>query len=365
MYLEASAGCDSSEAILLSPCLFIDSNITTSPIVEFAYHMDGNGMGKLQVDLITENGIIKNAIPKIEGDQGSSWQTAQINLQPYLGQNVIVRFRGKTGFGFRSDLSLDYFKVFDNSVTAPTSSFSVVNSGACTNDTITFQDNSTGTINNYQWSFGAGATPATANTAGPHKVVYSSGGAKLVSLTVSNAGGSDVTNNSAFVKGEPNTNFSSTVNLNTVNFNDASAFSPTAWHWDFGDGDTSNLQNPTHIYWATGTYAVSLTTTNNCGSATFVDSVTINAISLEEELLKQVQLFPNPTEGQLNLNLPDGLITKSALRITDLSGRLINKMESGSLKAHNHLNLSKLPKGVYLIELSTDAGQRNFRVLLR
>ena len=34
---------------------------------------------------------------------------------------------------------------------------------------------------------------------------------------------------------------------------------PTAWHWDFGDGTTSTLQNPSHTYTAMGTYPVSLT----------------------------------------------------------------------------------------------------------
>jgi PKD repeat protein len=32
----------------------------------------------------------------------------------------------------------------------------------------------------------------------------------------------------------------------------------TSWHWDFGDGDTSNIQNPTHIYSTSGVYDVTL-----------------------------------------------------------------------------------------------------------
>ncbi|SFS62516.1 SprB repeat-containing protein, partial [Lutibacter maritimus] len=39
----------------------------------------------------------------------------------------------------------------------------------------------------YSWNFGAGASPATANTVGPHTVTYSSGGSKMVSLTVTDA----------------------------------------------------------------------------------------------------------------------------------------------------------------------------------
>jgi gliding motility-associated-like protein len=37
------------------------------------------------------------------------------------------------------------------------------------------------------------------------------------------------------------------------------------WHWDFGDGNTSNLSNPTHSFADTGMYKVSLVITNNYG----------------------------------------------------------------------------------------------------
>lgn len=48
----------------------------------------------------------------------------------------------------------------------------------------TFTDASTCNITSWSWNFGADATPATANTAGPHLVTYSSGGLKTVSLTL-------------------------------------------------------------------------------------------------------------------------------------------------------------------------------------
>lgn len=54
----------------------------------------------------------------------------------------------------------------------------------------------------------------------------------------------------------------------TVSFNDASLGVISSWLWDFGDGATSTLQNPTHIYTETGTFTVSLTVTGDEGSTT-------------------------------------------------------------------------------------------------
>ena len=52
----------------------------------------------------------------------------------------------------------------------------------------------------------------------------------------------------------------------SVQFNDTSTGSPTAWIWDFGDGTTSAEQNATHTYTSTGSFTVSLTASNTAGS---------------------------------------------------------------------------------------------------
>ncbi|WP_292463940.1 PGF-pre-PGF domain-containing protein [Methanolobus sp.] len=51
-----------------------------------------------------------------------------------------------------------------------------------------------------------------------------------------------------------------------VRFTDTSSGEPTSWLWDFGDGSTSNLQNPANTYMASGNYTVSLTVSNANGS---------------------------------------------------------------------------------------------------
>ncbi|MEI6669474.1 MAG: PKD domain-containing protein [Acidobacteriota bacterium] len=62
-----------------------------------------------------------------------------------------------------------------------------------------------------------------------------------------------------------------------VQFTDTSTGSPTAWSWNFGDGATSTLQHPTHVYAASGSVTVTLVATNARGSGTAISAVTVGA----------------------------------------------------------------------------------------
>lgn len=64
----------------------------------------------------------------------------------------------------------------------------------------------------------------------------------------------------------PTAGYSKVINYLTVAFTDTSVNSPTTWLWDFGDGNTSNTQNPVHVYALPGSYTVTLTVTNADGS---------------------------------------------------------------------------------------------------
>ena len=73
----------------------------------------------------------------------------------------------------------------------------------------------------------------------------------------------------------PSANFSYAVNARNVQFTDLS--SPAiSWLWNFGDGGTSTLQNPEHIFTAPGNYQVCLQVTDSCGSSTYCNAVTVS-----------------------------------------------------------------------------------------
>jgi C1A family cysteine protease len=54
----------------------------------------------------------------------------------------------------------------------------------------------------------------------------------------------------------------------TIQFTDSSSNSPSTWLWNFGDGGTSTIQNPSHTYITSGTFTVTLKATNTYGNNT-------------------------------------------------------------------------------------------------
>ena len=61
-----------------------------------------------------------------------------------------------------------------------------------------------------------------------------------------------------------------------VKFNDESSNQPNNWLWDFGDGNTSNAENPSHLYSVAGIYNVSLIVSNSLGQDTILQSILVD-----------------------------------------------------------------------------------------
>lgn len=114
MYTEASSNNPSYTAGLQSPCL--DLSAATTATLAFSYHMFGVNMGTLDVEVSTDNGQTWSApIWTLSGDQGNAWDSASVDLTPYAGQSIKVRFLGTTGSGVRSDMAVDRVMVHTTS----------------------------------------------------------------------------------------------------------------------------------------------------------------------------------------------------------------------------------------------------------
>ena len=162
---------------------------------------------------------------------------------------------------------------------------------------VDFQDLSTGVPDQWFWDFGDGTTSTQQNPS--H--TYTAPGLFTVSLTVSNELGADQDVRVAYVAVDvipPIAAFSQTpssgVSPLTVSFVDESTGGlPSTWLWDFGDGTTSVLSNPSHTYTFAGSFDVSLTVSNAYGS----DSLTKSAEIVVDFVPPVADFSGTPTSG--------------------------------------------------------------------
>jgi PKD repeat protein len=150
----------------------------------------------------------------------------------------------------------------------PTANYTFAN--ACLDDGISFTNTSSvssGSITAYAWDFGDGNNSSTASPS--H--MYAASGTYTVQLIVTTINScKDTVSKSVTVYPKPVAGFSTSnvcygLNMNFTDTSTISGGSITNYAWTFGDGNTSSVANPSHMYAASGTYNVQLIITSNVG----------------------------------------------------------------------------------------------------
>lgn len=152
--------------------------------------------------------------------------------------------------------------------------FSATPTEVCAGESVSFTDLSDGDVNFWVWYFGDGSESHEQNPV--HE--YNDTGYFTVMLYVENNGCGDTITIEQYIKvNPPVARFISSLDCSN-RFSRAfvdQSIGATSWNWDFGDGTTSTLQNPTHTYANSGLYNVVLTVTNGICTDDFTDSVNI------------------------------------------------------------------------------------------
>lgn len=159
------------------------------------------------------------------------------------------------------------------SVNPPVAQFSVSTQTVCVGNAISYTDQSTNTPISWNWTF-AGGTPSVSTTQNPN-VVYNTPGVYSVTLTVTNAFGSDteVMTNSITVNALPTVDAGNNATVCSGNATVLNASGATSYSWNPPTGlSSTTVSNPvanptiTTIYTVTGTQ-------NGCSKT---DVVTVN-----------------------------------------------------------------------------------------
>ncbi|MDD4985844.1 MAG: DUF2341 domain-containing protein, partial [Dehalococcoidales bacterium] len=201
------------------------------------------------------------------GDGATSTEQNPVHTYAANG-NYTVNITVSNSYGSNSCVKTDYITVGSG---IPVGAFIANTTSGNAPLTVQFIDTSTINPIAWSWDFGDGATSTEQNPV--H--TYAANGNYTVNFTISNIYGSNSCVKTEYItvgSGIPVASFTADVSNGflpfMVRFTDTSAVNPTAWAWDFGDGATSNEQNPVHTYTNVGNYTVNLTVSNSYGTNT-------------------------------------------------------------------------------------------------
>lgn len=202
-----------------------------------------------------------------------------------------------------------------------------------------------GSYSSYLWSSGQNTQTISPNTAGAY------------SVTVTDANGCNQNDMLILTYFSPVTAvFSSNATplSLSVNFQNTST-GATSYSWNFGDGNTSSQQNPTHVYAASGTYNVCLTATSADGCTNEqCSNITVNSLSNESFAQAGISMYPNPVSHMLNLSLPASF-SASSVSVIDATGTTVwqkNTASEGMLS----IDVQALRSGMYILRIQSAAG---------
>ncbi|MDD3702304.1 MAG: PKD domain-containing protein [Bacteroidales bacterium] len=192
----------------------------------------------------------------------------------------------------------------ENNIDKPTADFIGNPTNGIAPLTVKFNDQSSNNPTTWNWDFGDGSI---SNEQNPSKT-YTDAGTYTVKLTVLNSGGEDTQIKTDYITVTPSVNPPITDFIGSptngqapliVSFTDQSSNNPTSWYWDFGDGTTSNEQNPSKTYTDAGTYTITLTAINSGGEDTQIKTDYIIVTPLVNPPI--TDFIGSPTNGQAPL----------------------------------------------------------------
>lgn len=127
--------------------------------------------------------------------------------------------------------------------------------------------------------------------------------------------------------------------------------SASMWFWDFGDGNTSEEQNPVHIYDAPGIYTVTLTADGGCQT---VKTIELIISGVEDYNSGAIAIHPNPASDVVMIK-NSGTENPAHATIRDIQGRVVLATDLAAGYEWS-LNTSSLPTGMYALWISDAQG---------
>lgn len=246
-----------------------------------------------------------------------------------------------------------------SNIPPPVASFTADTTAACPGQCFTFTNTSTGgPFTSFAWTFN-GAVPPTSDQENPTFVCYLNEGVYPVSLTVTNANGSDTSTVNSFITiGAPAPTAQFTylqVNNYLANFTNAST-GATSYLWTFPGNVTSTNPNPSFNFPSEGNYTVTLIAYGPCTNDTIVRSVNIIKTAIEENpVFNGFNIYPNPGNNQLTISLAEAA-KNIIVEIFDPMGKLVSQYINLSGNTFS-FDTAPMAGGTYLVRVNVNGKQ--------
>ncbi len=141
-----------------------------------------------------------------------------------------------------------------------------------------------------------------------------------------------------------------------IRFTDLAFFDPDTWHWDFGDGGTSDIPAPLHTF-DPGYYHVCQTVSNQYATDSTCQWIEILPTDIREELDRQlpdITIIPNPFKDFIQITSRSGDFRPAHIQLYDMHGRLV--YQQNDILIPSRLYIPNFPGGIYLCTVKDEFG---------
>ncbi len=117
LYTETSnqgEGFPYKQAVLNSPCFDLTGVFGNTATFSFEYHMYGEDIGTMQLELSEDNGASWSTIWNEAGNKGNAWLTAEVDIASFIGKEIQLRFNAVSDTGYRGDIAIDNINLNTN-----------------------------------------------------------------------------------------------------------------------------------------------------------------------------------------------------------------------------------------------------------
>ncbi|MEZ4721320.1 MAG: PKD domain-containing protein [Flavobacteriales bacterium] len=124
--------------------------------------------------------------------------------------------------------------------------------------------------------------------------------------------------------------------------------------WTFTDGTVSTLKSPIHYFTSLGSFQVCQYVSNECGSDTTCDSITVDVLGIPSDVVKGISIYPNPASDYIHVSADFNLMERLKVDLHDMSGRCVKTIVLTSSTPQEQLYVGDLSRGSYIVKIKAD-----------